>query len=141
MTHPVAPNQRLEDRSSHCAFCRVITRNTAEEVRDYGTMAAFLDTYPVSLGHFLIVPKKHVTDYFELLDDELRDCNRALREIRAYLLREDSSISGFNVGVNCGTAAGQTVKHVHIHLIPRRHGDTPNPRGGVRGVIPSKMSY
>ncbi|MFE6038781.1 HIT family protein [Streptomyces sp. NPDC056452] len=133
-------NRCLSDTATPCTFCRIV-RNGTEEIHDFGTMVAFLDSYPVSQGHFLVVPKRHLSDYFELSDDELRDSNRALRDLRVNLLSGDSSIAGFNIGVNCGVAAGQTVEHAHIHLIPRRQGDTPNPRGGVRGVIPAKMTY
>ncbi|MFE2834046.1 HIT family protein [Streptomyces mirabilis] len=133
-------SQRLGAAPAPCTFCRIV-RSDAEDVRDFGTMVAFLDAYPVSQGHFLVVPKRHLADYFELSVTELGDSNRALRDLRANLLKTDSSITGFNVGVNCGVAAGQTVEHAHIHLIPRRQGDTPNPRGGVRGVIPARMSY
>ncbi|MEU5242833.1 HIT family protein [Streptomyces asoensis] len=133
-------SQFLDEATAPCTFCRII-QSDAGDARDFGTMVAFLDAYPVSQGHFLVVPKRHLADYFELSDVEIGDSNRALRDLRENLLMVDSTITGFNVGVNCGTAAGQTVEHAHIHLIPRRQGDTPNPRGGVRGVIPAKMSY
>ena len=73
--------------------------------------------------------------------DEAKDANHLLRQLREKLSRQDSTISGFNIGINCGFSAGRTIMHAHIHLIPRRDGDTPHPRGGVRGVIPDKMSY
>jgi diadenosine tetraphosphate (Ap4A) HIT family hydrolase len=72
---------------------------------------------------------------------EVREAHRVLRELRERLRNDDPSIAGFNIGMNCGPAAGQTIFHAHIHLIPRRFGDTPDPRGGVRGVIPGMMSY
>jgi ATP adenylyltransferase len=140
----VAPVVRVgfpEVPRSSCTFCRLADGGAADEVRDYGTVVAFLDAYPVSEGHYLIVPKRHVTDYFDLSEMELRDSDGALRDLRDEIMNHDSSVRGFNLGANCGEVAGQTVAHAHIHLIPRRHGDTPDPRGGVRGVIPENMSY
>lgn len=95
----------------------------------------------MSAGHLLIVPRAHRVDYFDLLDSEIEDINSLLRAMREKLLREDDSITGFNIGANCGADAGQTVFHCHVHLIPRRRGDDPSPRGGVRAVIPGKKSY
>lgn len=123
-----------------CNFCR-LAGSGSDEVLDYGAVVAFLDAYPVSAGHYLIVPKRHVADYFDLNEIELHASNEALRDLRGRTLSRDQSVWGFNVGMNCGEVAGQTVEHAHIHLIPRRSGDTSNPRGGVRGVIPEKMSY
>lgn len=132
--------ERVGVTTTLCPFCR-IAREGSEEIRGFGSMMAFLDAYPVSQGHFLVVPRRHLADCFDLDEQEVQDCARALRELRAELLGNDSTITGFNVGVNSGVAAGQTVEHAHVHLIPRRAGDTPDPRGGVRGVIPDKMSY
>ena len=98
------------------------------------------DLYPVSPGHLLIIPNRHVANWFELTDEE----QRAVMELanRAKIrLDETLQPDGYNIGINCGEAAGQTVMHVHCHLIPRYEGDTPAPRGGVRGVIPDKQSY
>lgn len=89
----------------------------------------------------LIIPKRHIASYFELTDDELRQTHDLLKAQRHEILRADSTVSGFNIGINVGEDAGQTVFHCHFHLIPRRKGDTKNPRGGVRGVIPSKQDY
>ena len=99
------------------------------------------DLYPVSAGHLLIVPVEHFVDFFELPDELRRVINLLLIKHRNRILTEDSTVSGFNVGMNCGVSAGQTVMHAHIHLIPRREGDTPQPRGGVRGCVPGKMGY
>ena len=99
------------------------------------------DQYPVSEWHLLVVPKRHATDYFDLGSAEVRACQQLLAEARNFILKQDSTVSGFNVGINSGVAAGQTVMHSHIHLIPRREGDNPNPRGGVRHVIPGKATY
>ena len=92
-------------------------------------------------GHLLIIPKRHKTDYFLLTEVENRDADRLVQILHKRLLKKDSTITGFNIGINSGESAGQTIFHCHIHLIPRRDGDTPNPRGGVRGVIPKKMGY
>jgi ATP adenylyltransferase len=94
------------------------------------------DQYPVSEWHLLIIPKRHTTDYFDLGCAEVRACQQLLAEARNFVVTQDSTVLGFNVGV-----AGQTVMHTHIHLIPRREGDNPNPRGGVRGVIPGRADY
>ena len=95
----------------------------------------------MSAGHSLIIPKRHFADYFDMTGEEHKALHHLVRIRRKQLLESDKTIQGFNVGVNSGEAAGQTVWHCHIHLIPRRKGDIKNPRGGVRGVIPPKMSY
>jgi diadenosine tetraphosphate (Ap4A) HIT family hydrolase len=99
------------------------------------------DKYPVSDGHCLLVPKRHVADYFTMTTAEKLDCDNLLCILQKRIFNSDSEVTGFNVGMNCGESAGQTIFHAHIHLIPRRDGDTPNPRGGVRGAIPEKMDY
>lgn len=104
-------------------------------------MYAILDKNPVSPGHCLVIPFRHTPDYFAMTDGEHRDVLELLRRLRADIVRADPSVQGFNVGANCGEAAGQTIGHTHIHLIPRRHCDTPHLRGGVRGVIPERMGY
>ena len=98
------------------------------------------DHYPVSPGHTLIIPFRHVASFFELSRDELAAALELLEGVKA-LLDRNSAPAGFNVGINIGHAAGQTVMHVHIHLIPRFVGDIDNPEGGVRGVIPEKRMY
>lgn len=102
---------------------------------------AFLDRYPVTEGHTLVVPKRHVKDYFEMSELERTAANDLLRARRNQLEKDDNLISGYNFGVNYGESAGQTIDHIHIHLIPHRLGDSKCPRGGVRGVIPGKMNY
>ena len=89
----------------------------------------------------MIVPKRHTADYFSLTESEKRDGDRLIEFCRKKILENDSTVTGFNVGVNSGELAGQTIFHCHIHLIPRRDSDTPAPRGVVRGVIPDKMGY
>ena len=87
------------------------------------------------------IPFRHTEDFFSMTSRERGDADDLLRILRNRIMSMDSTVTGFNVGVNCGESAGQTIPHAHIHLIPRREGDTPSPRGGVRGVIPDKMSY
>ena len=99
------------------------------------------DGYPVSQYHTLIIPKRHVASYFDLEEYEVVDMHKMLTKMRARIKEWDETVSGFNVGVNVGKDAGQSVFHVHMHLMPRRKGDIDNPQGGVRGVIPSKRTY
>lgn len=101
---------------------------------------AVADTSPVNPGHLLIIPKKHVADFFLLNSKEKTALLALLDEAKRYLDAKHAP-DGYNIGINVGEIAGQTVMHVHLHLIPRYQGDTPNPRGGVRGVIPSRQSY
>ena len=98
------------------------------------------DGYPVSKGHCLIVPHRVYSDYFESTNEEVIGLQKLVLETKK-LLDEKFHPDGFNVGINSGETGGQTVPHVHIHLIPRYKGDMENPRGGVRGVIPSKQKY
>ena len=99
------------------------------------------DSFPVTKYHSLIIPHRHVSNFFDLNEDELKDLNETLKKERQSLLNLDKKITAFNVGVNAGKDSGQTIMHCHIHLIPRRKGDIENPKGGVRGVIPSKQKY
>ena len=98
------------------------------------------DGFPVSKGHCLVVPHRVYDDYFDSTDEEIVGLQALVVDAQR-LLREKHSPDGFNVGINCGEAAGQTVPHMHIHVIPRYRGDMDDPRGGVRGVIPSKQKY
>ncbi len=123
----------------NCRFCAAdIKYRIAAE---YQSVWAMADRFPVSAGHHLIIPKRHTPDWFSMTETECRDAEQLLRMLKEKLHASDPTITGFNIGMNCGTAAGQTIFHAHIHLIPRRDGDTPNPTGGVRGVIPDKMCY
>lgn len=101
---------------------------------------AFFDAFPVNPGHALIIPKRHVADYFDLTEDEVVAMQALLREVKA-IVEKRFNPDGYNIGVNVNAAAGQSVFHVHMHLIPRYKGDVENPKGGVRGVIPSKQKY
>ena len=127
------------ERDPDCPFCKVM--NGSRIVDELGSVMAIEDGYPVTEGHLLIITRRHTQDYFAMTSTERKDAEDLLRILRNKIANEDKSVTGFNVGANCGESAGQTVWHAHIHLIPRRDGDTPNPRGGVRGVIPDKMGY
>jgi ATP adenylyltransferase len=122
-----------------CIFCDSV--KVSQKVAENDTVYAVEDKYPVSPHHTLIVPLRHTPDYFTMTSQERHDAEDLLRYLRNNISKMDSKVIGFNVGANCGDAAGQTVMHAHIHLIPRRRGDTPNPGGGVRGVIPERMAY
>ena len=98
------------------------------------------DQFPVSKGHCLIVPFRNFENYFDATTEELSGLNELLFQTKHFIQKKYEP-TGFNIGVNNGVDAGQTIMHMHIHLIPRYQGDVPNPRGGVRGVIPSKQDY
>ena len=128
----------MSDPNNPCLFCNIKESDLADE----NTLAyVSYDTYPVSESHCLIIPKRHVKDYFELTIDEVIACNDLIKKIKEEILLKDSSVKGFNIGSNVGKAAGQSVLHCHIHLIPRREGDVENPQGGIRSVIPLKQHY
>ena len=121
-----------------CPFCALPPDRVAAAD---GPCVAFLDAFPVSQGHHLIVPLRHVPSFCDLSPDEWAAAHRLAQRLADDLRRADPSIDGFNFGANDGTAAGQTVFHCHLHLIPRRSGAPPPPRGGVRGVIPGRADY
>ena len=123
---------------SRCIFCPEQLQDRV--VAEAGSVWAVEDRYPVTRGHHLILTKRHASDWFQLSEQERRDADALIRLIREKLSASDSTITGFNIGTNCGQSAGQTIFHAHIHVIPRRDGDTPDPTGGVRGVIPGKRS-
>ena len=123
---------------SNCVFCNIETERI---LNNYNYFITFRDLYPVTDLHTLIVPKRHVVSYFELRDNELIELAKIIKNQKNELTNLDKTISGFNIGMNIGEDAGQTVFHCHVHIIPRRKGDVKNPRGGIRGVIPDKKSY
>ena len=126
------------NESSPCPFCALPTdwAMIAESAMAY----AIFDMFPVCKGHTLVIPTRHVSNYFDLTLQEQMDCLILLNEVKT-ILQKQFNPDGFNVGINIHAAAGQTVPHAHIHLIPRYQDDVPEPRGGVRGVIPGKQSY
>jgi diadenosine tetraphosphate (Ap4A) HIT family hydrolase len=107
---------------------------------DQGAMITCRDAYPVSPGHALIIPNRHVNSLFELASEEREDLFQALKRAKDLLLSELRP-DGFNIGINDGIAAGQTVFHLHVHMIPRYRGDSEDPRGGVRWIFPDKAKY
>ncbi|MDO3722235.1 HIT domain-containing protein [Marinobacter sp. chi1] len=131
---------QYEKREADCLFCHP-AENQIEVLLENELALLLKDNFPVSPGHCLAIPKRHVETYFDLNPAELNAINALLHERRAVLMEEDPSITGFNMGTNAGASAGQSVFHAHIHLIPRRDGDQDNPRGGVRKVFPDKADY
>ena len=128
----------MKDPNNPCLFCNLKKTGVAHE---NDLAYASYDTYPVSQNHCLIIPKRHVIDYFELTNEELIACNDLIKIVKQQVVNKDESIKAFNIGTNAGKIAGQSIMHCHIHLIPRREGDVDNPQGGVRSVIPKKQHY
>ena len=125
----------MSDANLPCLFC--VARNvTQENVLAYATR----DSFPVNAGHTLVIPRRHCADFFDLTPDELAACMELLVAERRALAAELKP-DGYNVGINVGRAGGQSVLHVHVHLIPRYAGDHPRPQGGVRQIIPWKADY
>ena len=129
---------RSGDHPQPCPFCH--PDPTTELILESDTAFAIFDKYPVSDGHALVIPRRHCSSYFGLTAIEQAACWQLLNDVAA-IIRERFNPDGFNIGINIGRAAGQTVDHVHLHLIPRYEGDVEEPEGGVRGVIPWKRAY
>ena len=141
-----AVHSSYSDHDSDCIFCQFKQSRERHIERDSAYLEnelafAIYDGYAVTEGHTLVIPKRHVADYFDLHQAERNAIDQLLKEQRGYLSSSDPTITGWNVGANAGESAGQTVFHVHIHLIPRRDGDMDDPKGGVRGVIPDRQKY
>ena len=131
-------SESYNERKDGCLFCFMVP----ERVIDENELAYVVeDAFPVTQGHRLVIPKRHVSDYFDLGQAEVNAVNQLLGKHKSILETDDPSVSGFNVGINCGADAGQTIFHCHVHLIPRRQGDVEEPRGGIRHLIPGKGSY
>ena len=120
---------------SNCVFCKA-----QDKILENSKCFAIYDRFPVSKGHMLIIPKRHFSSYFDSTKEELMGFNEMILAAQKEL---DSIYNpdGYNIGINCGEVAGQTVMHTHIHLIPRYTDDVTDPRGGIRGVIPAKQKY
>ena len=128
----------MRDPNNPCLFCN----SKVSEIAHENELAyVSYDTYPVTNQHCLIIPKRHIADYFELSNEEVIACNDLIKIVKKEILYNDQSVEGFNIGTNAGKLAGQSIMHCHIHLIPRREGDVDNPQGGVRSVIPKKQHY
>ena len=123
---------------NNCIFCNKSKLNIVFQDENFYVIR---DSYPVTKNHTLIILNEHDKTYFDLDDKDIIQLNNIIKFQKKSLMDEDNSITGFNIGINQGESAGQTVMHLHIHLIPRRKGDVNDPRGGVRGVIPSKQKY
>jgi len=121
-----------------CLFCDIPPERV---IAENDLVYAIRDGFPVTPLHTLIIPKRHAATFFDLREDEILACNQLMKDLRDAILSEDQTVDAFNIGMNAGEAAGQTVFHCHIHLIPRRKGDVENPRGGVRHLIPGKGFY
>jgi len=128
----------MKEELLDCLFCNIPKERIISE-NDHAY--AIRDGFPVTEFHTLVIPKRHIDEYFGLTEEELLSCNSLLHSLREDILENDETVDGFNIGMNSGEAAGQTIFHCHIHLIPRRNGDMHNPRGGVRHVIPDKANY
>ena len=128
----------MRDPNNPCLFCNI---NESGLAMENDLAYASYDSFPVSDMHCLIIPKRHVKDYFDLTNDEIIACNTLIKIIKEEIELKDSTVKGFNIGTNAGKISGQSILHCHIHLIPRRVGDVENPQGGVRSVIPSKQHY
>ena len=128
----------MKDPNNPCLFCN--TKESGFTLQNKLAYASY-DTHPVSKHHCLIIPKRHIKDFFELTDKELLACNDLIKKVKDEIKKKDPNINGFNLGTNIGKASGQSILHCHFHLIPRRSGDVENPQGGVRSVIPNKQRY
>ncbi len=128
----------MKDPNNPCLFCNSEESGCAHE---NDLAYASYDSYPVSEYHCLIIPKRHIKDYFDLSNEELIACNKLIKIVKKEIRNKDSSVKGFNLGTNIGKVSGQSILHCHFHLIPRREGDVENPQGGVRSVIPKKQHY
>jgi len=123
-------------KNPNCIFCKEENPLIKNEL-----VYAIFDKFPVTKFHALIIPKRHVETFFELTSDEKNHCFALIDQVKEKLVQKDKTISGFNVGINIGKDAGQTIMHCHIHLIPRRKGDVVEPQGGIRNIIPGKGKY
>ncbi len=128
----------MMDEISYCPFCN--PESGREVIIENDFVYSAYDKFPVSKGHALIIPKRHIANYFELSKDEQASCWEMVNKLKV-ILTEKYHPDGFNIGINVNETAGQTIPHVHIHLIPRYKGDVAEPEGGVRGVIPDKKKY
>ena len=124
--------------NNNCIFC---SKEKLNIIYEDDIFYVIRDAYPVTTDHTLIILNEHNKTYFDLRDKDIVQLNNIIKFQKDSLIGKDNRITGFNIGINQGETAGQTVMHLHIHLIPRRKGDIDDPRGGVRGVIPSKQKY
>ncbi len=128
----------IKNITKDCPFCN--PESDREIILESESEFSMYDKFPVSKGHALIIPKRHCSDYFDLDYKEQSGCILMLNKVKQ-IISEKYKPDGFNIGINVGSSAGQTVNHVHIHLIPRYKDDVKDPEGGIRNVIPSKAKY
>jgi len=128
-------------REKGCLFCDIQSGNERKIESENELCYAIRDGHSVTDHHTLVIPKRHTPGFFELHQPEINAVHSLLNEVKIEIEQLDDKVTGFNVGVNSGEDAGQTIFHCHIHLIPRRIGDVDDPRGGVRGVIPERQKY
>ena len=128
--------KQLLNENKPCPFCNL----EREKILITKMSFAIYDGFPVNEGHALIIPKRHTANYFDLTNEEQADCFELLNRVKL-IVQKKYNPAGFNVGININEAAGQTVPHVHIHLIPSYEGDVEEPSGGVRGVMPANKNY
>jgi len=128
----------MRDPNNPCLFCNI---KESELAHQNELAYASYDSYPVSENHCLVIPKRHINNYFDLSKDELIACDDLIRIVKDEITKRDKTVKGFNLGTNIGKVSGQSIFHCHFHLIPRRQGDVENPQGGVRSVIPNKQHY
>ncbi len=122
---------------NNCIFCNLDKERIISETEHF---IIIKDNFPVSPGHTLIISKNHHDNFFSLSIDEISSLNSVIFKAKE-LIEPEYKPDGYNIGINCGKSAGQTVMHFHCHLIPRYIGDVKNPRGGIRHVIPHKANY
>ena len=127
--------------SKECLFCSIQLAGRERIIVENELAYVIRDGFPVTKFHTLVIPKRHTLDYFGISIDEVLAINSLMHDQKKLLETQDSLIEGYNIGMNCGEVAGQSVWHCHIHLIPRRKGDVVSPKGGVRHVIPNKGHY
>jgi len=127
----------MSEEKNNCPFCNIDDKKILETKN----AIVIYDKFPVTKNHSLIIPKRHIESFFDLTAEEYADCMVLIKTSKKTLCELDRTISGFNIGINDGVDAGQTISHCHIHLIPRRKGDVKEPSGGVRHIIPRKGFY
>lgn len=128
----------MRDPNNPCLFCNIKESGCSHE-----NELAYVsyDSFPVSKYHCLVIPKRHIRDYFDLTNKELIACNDLIKIVKDEIINKDQTVKGFNLGTNIHEVSGQSILHCHFHLIPRRVKDVENPQGGVRSVIPNKQHY
>lgn len=125
----------------NCIFCDILNNDKQRIILENDLFFSIYDKFPITPQHSLLISKRHISSYFELSEEEIISLNRLMKQHKSFCESQDDSILDWNVGVNCGKYAGQTIFHCHIHLLPRRKGDVENPEGGVRHLFPGKGFY